>query len=109
MNWNDCVSGPYNIPTISCFFTLFQNILNAALGLAGIVALVFIIYGGIKFITSGGDQKKVAAARNTLTFAIIGLLLVFFSFGIVFFLSYITGVDCIKNIGPSTTKFDNCT
>ncbi len=103
MNWNSCVEGSFNIPTISCIFVLFENVINFALGLAGVVALIFIIVAGIKLITSGGDSKKVASARSTLTFAIIGLLLVFFSFGIVFFISTLTGTSCIRLFG-----FGNC-
>lgn len=91
------------IPQLSCALILFQNVINAALILAGLVALIFIIYSGIKLILSGGDAKKVASARSTLTFAIIGLLLIFFSFAIVFFLSTVTGVNCIRDVG-----FSNC-
>ena len=92
------------IPTLLSALSLFQNIVNAALILAGLVALLFIIFSGIKLILSGGDAKKVASARSTLTFAIIGLLLVFFSFAIVFFISTITGVDCIRDVGFSNCK-----
>ncbi|MCL2038550.1 hypothetical protein FWG86_01430 [Candidatus Saccharibacteria bacterium] len=38
------------------------------------VAFVFVIVGGIKYITSGGDEKKVASAKNTILYAIIGLV-----------------------------------
>ena len=95
MDWGNClVEG---IATISCVFPLFQNILNAALGLAGAVALVFIIWSGFKLLTSAGDAKKVGSARQTLFYAIIGLSLVFLSFFIVSLVSNLTGVDCIEN------------
>jgi len=37
-------------------------------------AIAFIIVGGIKYITSGGDEKKVASAKNTILYAVIGLV-----------------------------------
>ena len=40
----------------------------------GIAAVLFIIFGGIKYATSGGDEKKVASAKNTILYAVIGLI-----------------------------------
>ncbi len=91
-------------PSLACIFPLFQNVINAALMFAGIIALFFIIWSGIQLIRSGGDQKQVQGARNTLTYAIIGLVLIFLSFFIINFISYLTGVDCIQKFG-----FDQCT
>jgi len=39
----------------------------------GIICVVFIIFGGIRYATSGGDAEKVKKAKNTLLYAIIGL------------------------------------
>lgn len=49
-----------------------------------ILCVIFIIIGGYKFITSGGDSTKTTSARNTLTYAIIGLVLMFFSIVIMY-------------------------
>lgn len=110
MDWKDCLgkdaSGnliPGNIATLNCIGPLFQNIITTLLSLAGVAALFFIIFSGIKFITSGGDPKQVEGARHTLTYAIIGLLVILFSFLIINIISYVTGVNCIKMFG-----FDNC-
>ena len=43
---------------------------------AGIVAVVMIIVGGFKYMTSGGDSNKVASAKSTLIWALIGLIVV---------------------------------
>ena len=101
MDWGSCVQN--GVATIQCLPVVFKNIINAALIFAGITALGFIITAGFTLMNSGGDPKKVQSARATLTFAIIGLILILMSFGIVNFLSYLTGVDCIKSIG-----FTNC-
>ena len=44
--------------------------------LVGIVAVIFVIYGGFRYITSGGDSSNVGNAKNTLIYAIVGLVIV---------------------------------
>lgn len=50
---------------------------------ATMLALAFLILGGIKWITSGGDKHGVENARKTVIFAVIGLVVVFSSFLII--------------------------
>ncbi len=72
---------------------------------AAIIAIIFLIWGGIKWITSGGDKTKVEAARHTIVGAIIGLVIVFASFFIITtILNTFFGVD-IKAINlPTLTQ-----
>ncbi|HEX4774054.1 MAG TPA: pilin [Candidatus Saccharimonadales bacterium] len=42
----------------------------------GIIAVIMLIYGGFRYITSGGSSEKVGNAKNTLIYAIIGLVIV---------------------------------
>lgn len=51
--------------------------------LAVIIALFFLIFGGIRWITSGGDKGKVESARGTIIAAIIGLVIAFLAFFIL--------------------------
>lgn len=90
------------VPSLLCLIPLFQNIVTAALLFSGIVALFFVIFAGFKYVQSGGDQKQVESARKTLTFAIIGLVLILMSFFIMNVIGFLT-VDCITEFG-----FDNC-
>lgn len=59
------------------------RVINYALFFIGAVALGFIIYGAILFVTSGGDSDKVTKARNTLIYAIIGIVVIVLSYAIV--------------------------
>lgn len=104
-DWNTVVSGCVvnNIPTLACLPGVFQNIIFAALIFSGVVAVFFSVFAGIKFITSGGDAKQVDSARKTMTFAIIGLVIILLSFFIVKIIAGLTGIDCINTFG-----FDNC-
>lgn len=69
-----------------------------ALLIAGFLAVVFIFYGGISFILSGGKEEKVKDAINTIRYAIIGLLIVIFSFTVVAIVGRIFGYDLISYI-----------
>lgn len=55
---------------------LVSAIINIMSIVVGIIAVVMIIIGGVKFITSGGDSAKVTSARNTILYAILGLMVV---------------------------------
>lgn len=102
MNWDSCLDSR-GIATLQCVPIVFNNIILWALILSGVVALFFIVFAGFKYINSGGDPKQVGAAQQTLTWAIVGLILIFLSFFIINFIAELTGVECIKKIG-----FDNC-
>lgn len=101
MDWGSCVEN--GVATLSCIPIVLKNVINWALIFAGTAAIFFIIFAGAKFIISGGDPKQVQGARQTATWAIVGLLVILFSFGIVNIIAGLTGVECIKMFG-----FTNC-
>lgn len=53
---------------------LISSIINTALILAGVVALGFLVYGGFRYITSRGDEGEVESAKDTITYAVVGLV-----------------------------------
>lgn len=63
----------------------FRQITNTILYIVGIIAVIMLIIGGIKYVLSGGDSKKVTDAKNTVLYAIIGLVIAVFSYAIVNF------------------------
>lgn len=101
MDWSSCTNdGTANgIPTIKCIEVALHNLIGAAFLFAGSAAAIVIILGGIKYIQSRGDPKNVQGAQQTLTFGLIGLLIVLFAFGIVTFITFLTGTSksCILN------------
>ncbi len=64
---------------------VFKQITNTILYVVGIVAVIMLIIGGVKYVISGGDSKKVTDAKNTVLYAIIGLIICLLSFAIVNF------------------------
>ena len=59
------------------------GILNAIIGVASIVAVIFIIIGGINYMTSAGDSSKVEKGKKTIIYAAIGLIICALAFAIV--------------------------
>lgn len=70
-------SGPETVEDV------IENVTNWVLGIAGSLAVLFIIISGIRYITSAGNQAQHEAAKKNLTSAIIGLVIVLISFVIV--------------------------
>lgn len=81
------------IATIADFGCVFQNFVTSLLGLAGIVLFIMLLFGGFKYITSGGDPKAVESAQKTLTYAIGGLIVILLSYLILVFIKEITGAN----------------
>ncbi|MCS7092755.1 MAG: pilin [Patescibacteria group bacterium] len=78
---------------------IFANILSYVLGFAGIVLFIYLLIGGFKYITSGGDPQQAGAAKNTITYAIGGLVVIVFSFFIINLIATFTGA------GANITNF----
>jgi Type IV secretion system pilin len=101
-DWGGCVVN--NVATLRCIPVVFNNIVYAALLFAGSVAVILLIYAGIRFVMSGGDPKQTQHARQIITYAIIGLVLVLTSFGIIYLIGYLTNSsNCINNINAVTS------
>src|SRR3989344_3400075 len=60
--------------------------------IAGLVAFVYLLLGGIKWITSGGDKAQVDGARNQIIQALIGLIVVFAAWGLIVLVESLTGI-----------------
>lgn len=60
-------------------------IINVVVGVVGFVAVAMIVMGGISFATSQGDTSKVAKARNTVLYGVVGLVVALLAFAIVNF------------------------
>lgn len=74
--------------------------ISAIVSLGILAALIFLILGGIQWITSGGDKTGVENARKTIIYAIVGLVVIIFSLVIIRIVGTIVGSDLLKNFGP---------
>ena len=69
--------------TTSDFSQIIENTLLWVLGVAGSIALFAFIIGGVMYITSAGDEQKVAVSKKIFNFTIIGLILILLSYSII--------------------------
>ena len=73
---------------------LIKKVVNLLLWAIGIVSVIMIIIGGIRYATSNGDSTQVTAAKNTIMYAVIGLVIAIFAYAIVNFVLFQTaGID----------------
>jgi hypothetical protein len=96
-DWGNCVDAN-GVASLNCLPVVFSNIIRAAIMFVGTIAVFLLIWAGIKFIRSGGDPKQTQAARSIMTYAIIGLILVLCSFGIIYLIAYLTKANCITQL-----------
>lgn len=69
----DCAEAEGATETVN---NLVGTVINIFSVVVGIVAVIMIVWGGFKYITSGGDSGNITAAKNTILFAIVGLIIV---------------------------------
>ncbi len=82
--------------------TSTQNVIQAAFGWFMVIAVIFLIYhiinGGLRLVTSQGDAKKVEEGRQSITYAIIGAVIVFSIFAVLKLLGMVFGIDNLSTL-----------
>lgn len=63
--------------------SVFKTVVNVLLFVIGAVSVVMLIVGGIRYTLSAGNSSAVTAAKNTIMYAIIGLIVAFLAYAIV--------------------------
>lgn len=64
---------------------IMGSVVNILLTIVGMISVIMIIIGGIRYTTSNGDASQTAAAKNTILYALVGLVVAIMSFAIVKF------------------------
>ena len=84
------VIGSFTLPNmVSTFFSIM-------LVVVGIVFLFILVMGGLKWMMSEGDDKKLTVARNQVTNALVGLVIVFSAWALIALISQIFGINLLK-------------
>jgi hypothetical protein len=112
VNVNPCADSAGPGFNILCTLSLSNGnivgrIITLALIIAALIALGFLIYGGIRWILSGGEKEKVEEARGTIIAALVGLVIVFAAYFIINIVFGLFGLGNINSLNrtPSIKIF----
>lgn len=75
------------------FTVMLNSIMNVVLTIGVIAVLLYLIWGGIEWITSGGNTSKTESARNKITASIIGLIILISAWAIMLFVQQLLGLE----------------
>lgn len=97
---------PVNIPDVE-----IGNVISAVVGIlllvSAILAFLYLILGGIQWITSGGDKSAMETARNKITSAIVGLIIVAAAWAVMLLIGQFIGFDILKGSGVKIPTIPN--
>ncbi|MGB9706521.1 MAG: pilin [Microgenomates group bacterium] len=77
---------------------IISTLIKLILIVAALIAFIFLVVGGIKWITSGGDKETTAKAQSTITAALIGLVIVFAAWAIIRLLEVFFGFEILTSL-----------
>jgi hypothetical protein len=78
--------------------SLIRNILSLIFFIAGLLAFIYLLIGGIQWITSGGDKAAASAARDRITAALVGLIIIVAAFAITLVLEQVFGLRILTGV-----------
>lgn len=84
-NGVDCAQGTGTPTKLFGSGSIFTTVVNVLLFIIGAISVIMLIIGGIRYTLSAGDSGNVTAAKNTILYAIVGLIVAFLAFAIVNF------------------------
>ncbi len=65
--------------------SIVQRAVNFMLYLVGVISVIMLIFGGFRYVISGGQKEAVTSAKNTILYAVVGLLVALFAYAIIRF------------------------
>jgi succinate dehydrogenase/fumarate reductase cytochrome b subunit len=83
------------LPGVSLSSGTLNTILGNVFLALGVLAVIFIIIGGVRYAISGGDSANVKQAKETILYAVIGLIVALIAFTIVYLAAHVAGTGRI--------------
>jgi hypothetical protein len=99
-----CLDGVDGVPTLKCFEVVFNNLLLLAAAFVILILFIMFVVGAFQYLTSQGDPGKTGAARKTIMYAILGLVLFMSSYLILTIIQFLFVGDPAKG-APSLLEF----
>lgn len=95
-------TGKADIPSLACLGQIVTNVIGIAFLFLGAVTVLFLLWGAIRFVISRGDPKGIQEAQKTMTYAIIGAVVVLGAFILI---NMVTTAFGLPNILTSFTFY----
>lgn len=89
------IQPPQGLVTITSVGSLITALVGTLIIIAALLAFFYLILGGIQWITSGGDKSGMEAARNKITHAIVGLIIVAAAWAVMILVQQFLGINVI--------------
>ena len=97
--WTDvCVGSTENaqdVATIQGLECLIANVFTVIIAIIGLSGFVMFVIAGITWMVSGGDTNKVSNARNSMTYAVVGMVVALSAFIVLNLIASFTGISII--------------
>ncbi len=87
--------------------TMITSVLTIVMAIAALAVFMYLIYGGIQWITSGGDKGKTEEARNKITAAVIGLIVLAAAYALLLLLLRILGFSDLTSVFTNIKQINN--
>jgi hypothetical protein len=81
----DASKGADQPPELFAEGGVFQTITNVLLFIIGAISVIMLIIGGIRYVVSGGDSSAVTSAKNTILYAVVGIVVAILAYALVNF------------------------
>src|SRR3989344_5886494 len=94
------ITGADGVASIECLVPLITSAITAVVSLGAVALFIMLLVGGFNFLFSSGDQKKLEAARGTVTQAIMGIVVMSVAYLVIKTISVFTGVDVTELTFP---------
>lgn len=91
--WDCSTTSNPNCTLCTTIEFVFKVLVPWVFGIGVIAALVFLVIGGIRYIMAGDDQKKITDARGTITWSVIGFIIIILAAAIIRLVWVFWGVD----------------
>ncbi|MCL5411822.1 MAG: DUF1700 domain-containing protein [Patescibacteria group bacterium] len=95
---------PNTVTPFSDLGQLISNVIVLVIFFAALLVFIFLLIGGLQWITSGGDKAAAQAARDRITAALVGLIIVVGAFAIMLIIERVFGVSVLGGFKPPTAQ-----
>ena len=99
VNWRSegCLYGD-DVATIQCVIPLLKNIILAIVQISAVALFVMFLVGGFTLLISGGDPKKLEQGKKTLTYAVMGIIIMIAAYLVIQLIGTFTGITNLNQI-----------